>query len=254
MTTLPAPVVQVLQAAGEFTPVDDLPPDLRTALAYCLHQSPQWVCQRQYAPDHPIHKRSGRRTGPPPKSLVECCYQLVLEYPGQAALAEHRLAAELDAAVPSPVVGTAPSIAGASPSVVQPTPAEPTDTITPVPATEAVNRVDIALALLLKHPEWSDKHIATKAGCSPANLSQSKRYRDAREATRQAGKDGKPTSPRHRGRDMDEYAAPSAEDDRPACMCGDPSDVDSRGRPLVADGRPRCRGCWAGLTGRSARG
>ena len=98
MTTLPAPVVRVLQAAGAFTPADDLPPDLATALTLCRKRG--WVAVPPFRADHPCYRPDRCRIGPP-KSWDDTWQQLVLADPGEAALAEHGLAAELAAADPA---------------------------------------------------------------------------------------------------------------------------------------------------------
>ncbi len=81
----------------------------------------------------------------------------------------------------------------------------PTETPAPPPNEPKLDKLSVALALLRKHPDWSDKKIAQKANCSPAYLSQNKTYRIARDAIKGFGQETQHRSSRYRGTDMDEY-------------------------------------------------
>lgn len=61
-----------------------------------------------------------------------------------------------------------------------------------------------AITLLLSHPEWTNKQIATEAGLHPTTLSNNKRFKAARAAAKEIGKSTHRRST-NRGRDMDEY-------------------------------------------------
>lgn len=116
-----------------------------------------------------------------------------------------------------------------------------------------LTKVDQALTVLRKHPEWTNKKIAEKVGCSAALLSQDRSWRTARAAIKDAGKETKHRSGRSRGRDMNAYEAPDAgaRGEVPSChSCGDPADTRGQYDPEVLrgkDGRPRCKVCWLDL-------
>jgi hypothetical protein len=76
-------------------------------------------------------------------------------------------------------------------------------------AKEAAQRVDklsLAIALLRKHPDWSDRKIASEVECSGAYLSQKKEWRAARKVIKGLGQESQHRDRRHRGHDMDQYA------------------------------------------------
>jgi hypothetical protein len=127
------------------------------------------------------------------------------------------------------------------------------------------SKIDQAIGLRTKHPDWTAARIAKEVGCSLANLSQSRRWKSvekaiadaAQKATHKEGRDrrARDRGGRHRGRDMDEYTASGTEQRGPAKVlccaskgCGDPADTDAHGRPLVYADKPRCRECWEELT------
>jgi hypothetical protein len=88
-------------------------------------------------------------------------------------------------------------------------------TAPPKPSAEPTDKISLALAILRKHPEWSDRKVAETVGCTPSNLSQSKAWKAARKAIRGIGEEGirrggkhraRDNSNKNRGRDMDQYA------------------------------------------------
>jgi hypothetical protein len=135
-------------------------------------------------------------------------------------------------------------------------------------ASKGMSKIDQAIMVKRKHPDWTAARIADEVGCKPSNLSQSSRWDAAvkacEDAARQGfhreGKDrrakdrdrrGKDRRGTDRGRDMDQYADGRRE---PVPMvlceskgCGDPADRDSAGQLLEHDGKPRCRECWEQL-------
>jgi hypothetical protein len=167
---------------------------------------------------------------------------------------------------PGPAAAAAPAPAPTPPATGTAL-SEPTTETTTVEATEeqpdrsrALSKVDQAVLLAMKHPDWSPTKIADEVGCTLANLSQSRRWQtvmEAREAAGQ-GKDlregndarARDHGGRHRGANMDEYAdrgteGPGAATMPPCASCGDPAGTDSEGRLLVHEGKPRCLACWS---------
>jgi hypothetical protein len=56
---------------------------------------------------------------------------------------------------------------------------------------------DRAVALLLKHPDWTNKRIAGELNCHPKSLSRFKRFKAARRAAA-SGRDDRPRGWRDR--------------------------------------------------------
>lgn len=70
----------------------------------------------------------------------------------------------------------------------------------------APDKISHAMVILSKHPDWTARRIAEAVGCSPANLSQSPKWKAARKAIKGLGQERIPHAKRHRGHDMDEYS------------------------------------------------
>jgi hypothetical protein len=121
---------------------------------------------------------------------------------------------------------------------------QPADTKEAMPA----NKLEMALAVLFAHPEWSAAKIARKVGCTGAYLSKQPKWRAARDGIKGLGQEDKRRADRHRGHDMDQYQD-DAEQPAPVpqCECGDPAGADAAGKLLVHKGKPRCSQCWAEL-------
>jgi hypothetical protein len=132
-----------------------------------------------------------------------------------------------------------------------------------------MDKITKAIALKQKHRDWTGKRIADAVGCTPANLSQSPRWKVVAEAIREVGRQeasregrdhrGKDRGGTHRGRDMSQYA--DHDENRPStrpangpkcASCGDPAGTDAEGAPLIYDGMPRCPECWKELADREA--
>jgi hypothetical protein len=68
-----------------------------------------------------------------------------------------------------------------------------------------IGKIAAALGILSVHPDWTNKQIAEAVGCHVKYLSQSPRFRAARRAIKDAGKEEHRRAFRSRGSDMDEY-------------------------------------------------
>jgi hypothetical protein len=83
--------------------------------------------------------------------------------------------------------------AGLLPVATAPTSEPLTDASEPLaaePTAKPPDKITEAIALLRKHPNWTDKAIAEEVGCSPANLSKSLFYRAARQGIKGLGQEG----------------------------------------------------------------
>jgi hypothetical protein len=136
--------------------------------------------------------------------------------------------------------------------------AEPQPATTdPAPSAEQVveppNKIAMALALLVDHPDWTDKAIAEAVGCSGAYLSNNRRYRAARKAIKGQGQDDRQRSRKHRGSAMDEYAD-ALKEPLPVVTCSakgcdDPAGKNEQDELLTHKGKPYCRECWLEVKG-----
>jgi hypothetical protein len=80
------------------------------------------------------------------------------------------------------------------------------------PPSRSPSRIDAAIGLLTAHPDWSDPEIAEQVGCTVQNLSQSPRYRIARDGVRALNREQLRRAPKVMGRDMDMYPDESSRD------------------------------------------
>ncbi len=90
MTEYPQQVYQVLELAESWTPINDVPENLSTAVEFCLSSS--LAFRQRFAPHHPYHRLPEGYSGPRVTSVIEAYWQLGLLDPGKAALALHRIA------------------------------------------------------------------------------------------------------------------------------------------------------------------
>ncbi len=67
------------------------------------------------------------------------------------------------------------------------------------------SKLATALAVLKDHPGWTNKQIATVAGCHEKTLSNNKDFRKARTLIKETGKADLRRAHHHRGTDMDAY-------------------------------------------------
>jgi hypothetical protein len=97
------------------------------------------------------------------------------------------------------------------------------------------DKITLALAVLRRHPEWTDRIIAERVGCTPSNLSKSVMWRAARKALKFIGR---------------ERAEECELEPMVLCAsCEDPAGIDANGRTLRHDGEPRCLECYHELKG-----
>jgi hypothetical protein len=71
--------------------------------------------------------------------------------------------------------------------------------------TKTISKIATALAVLSDHPDWTNQQIAQTAGCNVKYLSQSQKFKAARQAVRGLGRESCHKSGRRRGSNMDEY-------------------------------------------------
>jgi hypothetical protein len=126
---------------------------------------------------------------------------------------EHAAEARLSAATrPTPSDAGEPPATDATPGAAE---AEETANTAEQIGARSPDKITVAIGILSKHPEWTDRQIADAAGCTAPNLSQSTRWRTAREAVKGIGEEerksggkqrGRDKANKHRGTDMDQYA------------------------------------------------
>jgi hypothetical protein len=81
------------------------------------------------------------------------------------------------------------------------------DTFRPTKKTdEKIGKINAALAILQRHPDWTNKQIAEKVVCHVKTLSNSDRFATAKKAIKEIGREDLLKAKKHRGRDMDAYS------------------------------------------------
>jgi hypothetical protein len=122
------------------------------------------------------------------------------------------------------------------------------------PQEKSSNTRERALVLLFRHPDWTDKKIASEVGCSGSYLSQQPMWRAARTSIQGMGQEGKHRAGRHLGHNMDQYQdgrPPTSQASGMSCAsCTDPAGTDNRGRTLTRKGKSYCLECWSELQSR----